>query len=387
VIVLLVLVCAIAGLVYFGKWNSRRTALAALPEAEQLFQSGQVDAAAALVERYVQLQPGDGAALLLRGRIRQAQGDFAAAAVSFRAVPRESVEHRAAGLLAARLLTADGDVTAAELAMARHLRDYPDDDEVAEDLHWLYFHLFRVRDVDRLLAERLARDPDDFKLLTARIMSEFRGPVPREGLALLEAVQQRRPGQPYVLRGLAICHWQLGDLDTARLEFESALAAAPGNIEILLSTGDFLLDQNQSTLSAEVLRRIEAAQPPANSEEDRIAWLRCRVLESRGQFSEALAALEAALAVRPFDLKYRQRRGMLLQRLGRVVDAADSFRRADELSRCQMRLTEIAWAGLLQQPTPGLCREVSGLCHVRGKTAEAEAWEAWAKRITEGRRP
>ncbi len=333
-----------------------------------------------LLERVVSADPQDGEARYLLGGVLGAQGDVEGALQAFAAVPASAAVFRDAHRARALLLLGQGDLAAAETVLAEHVRQFPQDDAAAGELRWLYFNEFRRRDVERLLEDRLARNPRDLPLLVELLMTEFRGPVAREGLDYLEQVQARRPGQPAVLRALGFCYWQIGDLRQARGCLDEALALGPDDAEARLLSANFLLDQGEVQAAERMLEPREEPSAPAAGPDDREWFLRAELAERQRDLPAALAAVEAALERRPFELKYVHRRGLLLQRLGRAEEAAACFRRSDELGKCEMRLTELVWGGALAPPTRETCAEIADLCARRGRERHAAGWSHWGAR-------
>ncbi len=269
-------------------------------------------------------------------------------------------------------------MTTAERMLQDVLERNPLDSRARTELRWLYFHEFRVRDVERLLEEALQREPHDLETLTHLILSEFRGPVPQEGLGRLQMIEARQPGQLCVLRALAHCHAHLGHTEEARQSLNAALAQSPDDVETLLIAGEFCIARGDAAAAAKTAARLNAALSDGTATDDRIWSLSAEVARLQGDTHTALECSDHALQRRPFELRYHQRRGLLLKSLGREEESSAALRRAQELADCQMRLTELAWSGALQDPTADECAEVASLCAIRGKSLQTEGWQYWA---------
>jgi tetratricopeptide (TPR) repeat protein len=262
----------------------------------------------------------------------------------------------------------------AEVVLVRHLERYPDADQAREELQWLYFNQFRGRELEQLLEAALSRPPVRYATLVHMLLSEFRPPVPREGIGYLEKTHRRRPGQAPVALALGYCDWQLGEIDKARQFLEVAWAKNPHDPHTRLVTAEFLLEQNDLAAARKVLDQ------PAQ-QDDRWWWINSRLAEIEGNDAAALESLDQALAVRPFELRYVHRRAILLQALGRQAEAAESFQQANRLEAVQTKLTEIVLSGQLERPTVALCDDVARLCDERGRSAQAAGWREVTERL------
>lgn len=352
--------------------------------------SGKPSAAREELGWLLYFRPRDPDALLLLGASFRAERSFAEAAEAFGRVPREVPQYQRASLERALTLLQDAQLDSAETALRSHLEEFPASAPAREELQWLYFNEFRPRDLERLLEDELARDPANFHALKHLLLSEFRNPVPREGLGYLEEADKRRPGQSPVLRALGYCYWRLGDVEKARELLQRSLNTRADDIEARLTTTEFLMEQGEFDLARRVLFDKEAAggSEPAwlKSAGDRGHWLKSRFAEHDSDFELALRELELAFTMRPFELKYVHRRGTLLHTLGRNDAAADALKRAAELEVCQKRLTEIVYSGALETLTAAESEEIAELCERRGRASHAAGWHSVANRLRRGER-
>ena len=115
--------------------------------------------------------------------------------------------------------------------------------------------------------------------------------------------------------------------------------------------------------------------------QDQMLSVQSLLAEQLYDLDEALQHIDHALQRKPKELAYVQRRGTLLQLLGRGDKATDCFATANQLETYIGRLTAIVLSGDLEEPTPALCREVSELCRQRGKRLQAETWKRAATQL------
>jgi tetratricopeptide (TPR) repeat protein len=106
----------------------------------------------------------------------------------------------------------------------------------------------------------------------------------------------------------------------------------------------------------------------------RVWWLNSLRAEAAEDVPRALEFVERAIALRSREISYLQRRGALLQQLGRKQEAAEAFQAANEQEALQGRLTEIVLGGDLQQLTPERCNELAEVCRKRNKPIQEAAW-------------
>lgn len=396
-----VAVCALFG----GGWKGyaifvRTRGPTVIADARRLLATGRAPEARQSLDRLLYFSPQDSEALLLKGLAQKQSNELDEARSTLQQIPENARAHRVAAFELALLALQTGDVDEAEVLLTRLVDRHPDFDQAAEELRWLYFNTFRQRTLEKFLEARLARRPGDVDTLRDLLMTEFRSPVPREGIGYLKQVDARRPNQPGVLRGLAWCHWQLGDLEQARREFEQLLENKPDSPEILFLALSYLIEQGETEAGLTMIARIEELRADGPivllEKDDRWWWIRSNLAEQSGSNEMALDLLNRALEIRPFELKYIHRRGLVHQKLGRTSEAATDFQRANLLESCATRLTEIVLSGALEQLTPKICLELSELAEKRGRQSQGAGWRLVRGRVpasrgspssSEGRRP
>ncbi|OHB84864.1 MAG: hypothetical protein A2V98_16630 [Planctomycetes bacterium RBG_16_64_12] len=362
----------------------------AIAAAQRLLSEGQPAAARRSLGWLLWFQPNHADALMLLGNCLQAEQEFDAAAEAFSGVPIDSPRHEEASFSQAVAYLHQARIEAAEDAMVRHLRRYPtggkhsSSQAVHEELRWLYFNLFRPRELEQFLTASLKRHPGDFSLLFHLLYSEFRPPIAQEALGYLKPINQRQPGQPSVLLALGYCSWKLGDAKTAWQQIEAALELRPEHLETRLVAAEVLLEQDQLDAAEALLSRPEDASSSLGEQfqqDDRWWWLRSKLAQLRGDDALALGYLEEATALRPSELRYVHRRGVLLQAMGKTEEAAQAFAGAKQLEQCESRLATIVLSNELERPTVDLCLDVADLCEKRGRKLQAAGWRHVAQQL------
>lgn len=284
----------------------------------------------------------------------------------------------------------DGQVAAAEQALREYWKAHPDSQLAQDELRWLCFHQFRFRDVEQIARAGVERHPGDPIYLVHAMMTRFRPPVPQEGLAQLESIQQRHPGQLRVLVGLAYANWHLGELERASEFFNQALQQSPADHETRLLAAEFLIERNQYETAVKLLEfpADPMGSAPAYFEpDDRWWWLWCQVDIARDQWDPALEHVRQALFRRPGEIRYVQRQGLILQRLQQATAAAEVFQHAQELEAHQMALNEFVLSGAVQSPSADQCIEAAGHCEALGWNWLATGWRLRSDRLRSGRPP
>ena len=273
---------------------------------------------------------------------------------------------------------ADYRVEEAERVLKQVLAAHPDSVRVRDELRWMYFNQFRPRELEALLEDGLRFRPDDFSLAVALLMSEFRPQNPREVLGYWERAADRQPEQPHVLVTLGYCHARVGNTDQAERAFQAAANLAPRDTLVRIRVAEFLIDRGDWSAAHQILNGADG-EPSSNSHDeiyqDQICWLQSLIEESQDHLAAALEHIDRSLTRNPMELRYLQRRGMLLRRLGRNDDAAACYARANQLESSIGRLTEIVLSGDLESPTTALCHEIAELCDGRGKAFQAATWK------------
>ncbi|MFH1266899.1 MAG: tetratricopeptide repeat protein [Planctomycetota bacterium] len=368
-----------AGFLTWVKTTSPRT----IADAERLLGRGDPAAARESLGWLLWSQPDHADALMLLGKCLEAEQDLDAAAEAFGRVPVDSSRHEEASFCQAVAYLNRARIETADAALVKHLKRYPrggkhpHSEAAHEELKWLYFNMFRRRELEQLLTASLERRPGDFTLLFHLLYSEFRPQVEQEAVGFLKQIDQKQPGQPSVQLALAHCHWKLGETEAAWQQLEAALESRPEHLETRLVAADFLLEQDQLDSAETLLSLNENASSSLGGQfqrDDRWWSLRSRLAQLRGKGEAALEHLGEAIALRPFERQHLHRRGTLLQVLGRAEEAAKAFADAKQIEQCESRLATIVLSGELERPSVDLCLQVADLYEKRGRKLQATGW-------------
>jgi tetratricopeptide (TPR) repeat protein len=160
-----------------------------------------------------------------------------------------------------------------------------------------------------------------------------------------ETVLKIRPDYADALYGIGAAHLGIGDVDSARSQFEQTLVVDANHARALAGLAAVMQESGDATAAVELLDRAVANLGPAVRDEHdggRIGVLcqRSSALLAAKRFEDALADADAVLASSDeVDLAHLIR-GQSLKQLGRLADAVRSFsvfveRNADEKVRVQ----------------------------------------------------
>jgi Flp pilus assembly protein TadD len=155
-----------------------------------------------------------------------------------------------------------------------------------------------------------------------------------EGLIQLREFIERDPNNSAVLPA----HDLIGrvllnrrDLEPAAQEFSSVLARAPTNGRVMVFLGEVRAQQGRLDEAIELFKQARQVNPDIAA--DPLVLSRLGVtFASAGRVSEAIAALQEAVALRPGDPALHKLLGRTLGMGGRFSDAASSFRAAVQLA-------------------------------------------------------
>ncbi|WP_298864209.1 tetratricopeptide repeat protein [uncultured Gimesia sp.] len=306
------------------------------------------------------------------------QEDYTSASIQFARLSKDSKYYEPAVLNAAMCYFLDEKIELAEEAFKSYLAEYPNSSTARTELQWIYFNQFRVRDAENLLKERLPYVEDPFPLLVHLLYIEFKPPIAQESIRLLKKINDAEPGQASILLALGYCYWKLGEIDEARALIEEVQLVNPHRIDSILVAADFYLELGE-------LQKCEAILQPKQKypqkiqkmleKDDRWFWVRSRFQFQKDNLKMALEEIQAALKVDPYQMKYLQHTGMILQAMGQQQEAQQFFQKAKSLARTYRELYKIVSSGALSHPTNAICLQVSWYCEELGKMKESREWK------------
>ncbi|MDT8989845.1 multiheme c-type cytochrome [Curvibacter sp. APW13] len=142
--------------------------------------------------------------------------------------------------------------------------------------------------------------------------------------------QQSNADRPEALNNLALLSATQGDLQTARIALEQALAAAPDFVATRLNLADVLRAQGQEAQALQVLEAAVRAQPASGA-----VWYALGLARHRaGQQAQALQALQQASRRAPQEAAYAYALALAQDAAGQgpaaIATLQDSLRRHGE---------------------------------------------------------
>ena len=291
---------------------SARTQLAA-----DLLASGRIEAARTRLEQVLSANPRDGPALVLRGRIRLAQGDATGAIEDLRAATRDQpTSHEVVGLLAQAHHRA-GEAQLAREVLADAVRSTPQSVELrlllAADLADAHEYAAAASEADQAI--RLApRDLRAYDFKAQLADAQHDGAAAE---AVYVAYKTRFADDPAGPIRLADLYARERRYESALRELDLAQRLAPGQPGPVRSAVALLTSRHRFE---EASARIDAyekrgASPPVTAE------LRADVADARGDAAAAKQALEHLIEVAPSESAGYLRLARLRAREGRFDEA------------------------------------------------------------------
>ncbi|MEX2561145.1 MAG: tetratricopeptide repeat protein, partial [Pirellulales bacterium] len=157
-----------------------------------------------------------------------------------------------------------GRLDRAEATFRRLLERDPMNVELHQRLALVMFRTLRAREVERFLEQSLDQFPGDGWILINLLRAEFRPLPPRDAIVELEPLNKRQPGQVAVVRALAWCYWQTGEMEQARRTFLEALELDPADPETRLAAAGFLFELGELNRADQLLMAEPAGQATAD---------------------------------------------------------------------------------------------------------------------------
>ncbi len=327
----------------------------AVAEARSEFQAGNLDAAAARLETYLESEPSSGEAQRVLARVREAQGrtdDARAArrkaydlgdreAALLRTLGRDLLTGRAFGL-AARVLEEADALEPLPLGARRGLA-------------MALAQAERYEAAVQQLSVLLAMVPEDAALRTARARAEavqghekaaladldvlvgsspqdvelqlLRGKVLakmgrfEQAIESFETVLSLQPSpdaQSIAQADIGSARGQMGDVQAAEKAYREALQTDPGNVIAAANLADILADREATEEEAEHILRAAINRTP---EASLLYYQLGKTLLSRGRVQEAEDNLRLAVRKNPSNPRYHYQYALALHRAGKTEEA------------------------------------------------------------------
>ena len=264
--------------------------------------SGQLNAAATLVDEVLKENPRDADALFTRAKLSLARGRSDAAITDLRAVQRDQPNSIPVQRELAHAYLQNDDPTLAEETLRAAMQSSPSDANARFDLAQLLTDMGRPDQSLPILEKLAADEPTNLPALRALFdvqvaRKDFSGA--RRSAGLVQAAKPELPAGNY-MSGLV--DQAEGKLDAARAAFERAAAISPGAIEPITALVRLDLSQQHPE---QAINRVDSfiAQFPKNA---MARNLRGEILASLKRTSAALDSFGEAIALdRNWSMPYR----------------------------------------------------------------------------------
>ncbi len=360
-----------------------------LERAEDLIASRRYAEAAKVAEGLLRGRPKDPRLLFTLARARTGSGDLRGAVEALRKIPDWSLYKDEARFFEAKALMGLHRGREAE-RLYRECSESRSPLATNADLELLALYAMEERrdEFERTFwkAFPTLSGPDRLAVLTMRMRVEFEQTKPEVNAEALRAMVEADPGDYHARAGLAASLDRAGDLESARVHYEKALAEAPDALGIR----ERYLDLLHRLGRTEALRAAIGELPPGAEERPEILKFRAGLDQASGNLADAARLLARARDLAPNVPEYRHRLAQVLNLLGRRQEAAPESAERDRLTSARDRLRK-AWNLLADtyenRPDElkasllvGMARACSGC----GMTREAEAWLAEAERLEPG---
>jgi len=161
----------------------------------------------------------------------------------------------------------------------------------------------------------------------ARVAQLMAGPDPRQAVALLESLRERKPGNPHVLLNLGIAYARTNRLDNAIDVFKTALKDQPNFVMAHLHLAAAYVEQTNRRGGRDAGGVLAAALEHCNRVIEYAPTfpqghgVRANVLVAMGRRDDALASLMQAATLEPENSRWLLMAGDLQWQLGRHEEA------------------------------------------------------------------
>lgn len=372
-------------------WDDQRP-LVELPTIQSWIDRGEPTRAVGPLRDRLRRSPHDGASRIQLARALAAQGDHFGCASELRQVPvwwpdkPQALRNEGqAWLLANRGRDA-------EAVLRSYITIDPAHPEVRSDARLVRSELInllagqdRWDEVRALIWEEYPdADPENqraLRILSLRTRLERSSPA--AAIDQVRAFAEADPEDWTARRVWAKFAQHLGRAEDAEQAIQECLKARPRDpkvwrdyIEILVTRGDF-----------EALEQGLAAVPPEADDVGEIWHQRGVVLQRRGKIAEAASAFRRSLELRPYDFDVHYRLFLIEQILGRPEESQRLRKRYEALKQAETDLSDTLTSYVEKAdqriPDSELGAEIerfARICAVLGFAEDARAWEALKSR-------
>lgn len=367
-----ILVALIAGCTYLAAgWNIRSSADEIIKSAEASLQKQRSEDVRSQLKWLLWFEPENTDALFLQGASLFLDEDYDEAVSCLLRVPRSSSSYGKAGLALASAYLRTGLLTAAESTLESLVETMPQSDQARQALIELYMNQFRQREAVALLESRLEVFPDDLSVVRGLLMLDTETLTADKRIILLEKANRQEPDQPAVILAIANANVQLGHAGEAERCFEIALRMRPDHVVTCLQAAAFHFATGQTDLADSLIQGLELNKV---SGDDRFWALKSQSQQRLGNHDAALASIDSAIRIRPFETDYLNRKAGILRRMKRIADAEKASLSAQQTGQARNQLFLASNRPELDQPTRDFCEEVASLYVELNRPDRARLW-------------
>jgi len=354
---------------------------------ELAMKNGDLVAAKAMAERYVQQSPDDLRGWMLQADLAELNKDFPKAAVAYSAVVQLRPDDIRIRHQYAKALLQSSQFQLAEDAY-RAILDRKGTDEIAQtEIQWILFHQQRDRELEDFLEACLKLEPGNSRLLFHLLVSSQKPANPLESLPLLEKIDADCPSQRSIELAVAECAWRMGDLRRSRGLFNSIVQKHGLDASLALTLAEFEFEQTRPEVAKKYLDwPLDDSTDVSNAsqqQKDVWWWMKAQIAQSQRQFDVALEAMTEACRLRPRELRYIHARASLLQLLGRSQEATALQAEVAQRRIADRELSRLVNGGNLHQADISVLMEIARHCRTLGRTFQADNWELLIRQHTQ----
>jgi predicted Zn-dependent protease len=258
------------------------------------------------------------------GLIHEEEKGFEAASEAFNAVDRAADLYPEARLHLGICLSEAGHHTAAMAALRQGLLDHPGARSILVALADAQARSGDLRGAVGLL-QKAADDQGSDELYSSLADLLARNGDPGGGVAALQRAISSHAGHPRLVYALALAHAKNADRARALETMRELLKLEPENANALNFIAYTLAESGAELDEAErLVKRALMLRPESGAFTDSLGW----VLFKRGEYRQAVEALQRAEALTPNEPVIIEHLADALSRAARRTDASEAYRRA-----------------------------------------------------------
>lgn len=256
---------------------------------------GRTDEAAAEAAQVLNKDPGNDAALMIRGNLELMGGHPTAAMTDFRAVERDEPGFVGVHRLLAQALLINGDAPLAEEELQTAIQIAPSDAEIRLELAQMYLQSGNAERSVAVLEEAVQQLPTNGPLRGALVRAYIAkgdfASATKQADSMTVALPHSGAG-PYLEGLIAVAQKQFAPAET---DFEQALQRQPRAVTPLLDLVHLEISQHETAKAAQRLRRMVASDPTDGLAQEMLG----EVDLAQKSYPQAIAELSQAIKLAP----------------------------------------------------------------------------------------